>query len=96
MDRTKIAPGKPKGADLTLRRLRHPRSRQTVDRACQRHRRQRQRARHDDDGRRPFGSHLMAAGFILNNQLTDFSFEPGVDNRRFANAPKPASARSRR
>jgi gamma-glutamyltranspeptidase/glutathione hydrolase len=35
-----------------------------------------------------FGSHLMAAGFILNNQLTDFSFAPGTDNRRFANAPE--------
>jgi gamma-glutamyltranspeptidase/glutathione hydrolase len=34
-----------------------------------------------------FGSHLMAAGFILNNQLTDFSFEPRKDNRRLANAP---------
>ena len=35
----------------------------------------------------PFGSHLMAAGFILNNQLTDFAFEPVGDNRRLANAP---------
>lgn len=35
----------------------------------------------------PFGSHLMAAGFMLNNQLTDFAFEPFGDNRRLANAP---------
>jgi gamma-glutamyltranspeptidase/glutathione hydrolase len=35
----------------------------------------------------PFGSHLMAAGFMLNNQLTDFSFRPMADNRRLANAP---------
>jgi gamma-glutamyltranspeptidase / glutathione hydrolase len=46
----------------------------------------------------PFGSHLMAAGFILNNQLTDFSFEPQLDNTRFANAPqggkRPLSAMS--
>jgi gamma-glutamyltranspeptidase / glutathione hydrolase len=45
-----------------------------------------------------FGSHLMAAGFILNNQLTDFAFEPGTDNTRFANAPqggkRPLSAMS--
>jgi gamma-glutamyltranspeptidase/glutathione hydrolase len=35
----------------------------------------------------PFGSHIMAAGFMLNNQLSDFAFEPTGDNRRFANAP---------
>ena len=35
----------------------------------------------------PFGSHMMAAGFMLNNQLSDFAFEPEGDNRRFANAP---------
>jgi gamma-glutamyltranspeptidase/glutathione hydrolase len=35
----------------------------------------------------PFGSHLMAGGFILNNQLTDFSFRPtGPDGARAANA----------
>jgi gamma-glutamyltranspeptidase/glutathione hydrolase len=34
-----------------------------------------------------FGSHLMAGGFILNNQLTDFSFRPtGPDGARAANA----------
>ncbi len=34
----------------------------------------------------PFGSHHMAAGFILNNQLTDFSFRPEIDGRPVANA----------
>lgn len=34
-----------------------------------------------------FGSHLMAAGMILNNQLTDFSFLPEKDGRPVANAP---------
>lgn len=33
----------------------------------------------------PFGSHLMAAGFFLNNELTDFSFVPRVDNKLVAN-----------
>ena len=33
----------------------------------------------------PFGAHIMAAGFILNNQLTDFSFRPKVDGRAVAN-----------
>lgn len=31
-----------------------------------------------------FGSRILVAGFLLNNQLTDFSFTPGV-----ANAPGP-------
>jgi gamma-glutamyltranspeptidase/glutathione hydrolase len=88
LDRAKIEPGKPKGASLTLERLRVP------DHA-------RPGTAHlsviDGDGNAlamtttvegGFGSHLMAAGFILNNQLTDFSFAPGTDNRRFANAPE--------
>ncbi len=33
----------------------------------------------------PFGSHLMAGGFILNNQLTDFSFVPERDGTPVAN-----------
>ncbi|MGF1462832.1 MAG: gamma-glutamyltransferase [Maricaulaceae bacterium] len=38
----------------------------------------------------PFGSERMAAGFILNNQLTDFSFRPVDDaGRPVANAPAP-------
>jgi gamma-glutamyltranspeptidase/glutathione hydrolase len=37
----------------------------------------------------PFGSHLMAAGMILNNQLTDFSFLPEEDGKPVANAVAP-------
>jgi gamma-glutamyltranspeptidase/glutathione hydrolase len=37
-----------------------------------------------------FGSRLMTGGFILNNQLTDFSFEPFVDGRQVANSIAPA------
>jgi len=33
----------------------------------------------------PFGSHLMAGGFILNDQLTDFSFRPEIDGKKAAN-----------
>lgn len=36
-----------------------------------------------------FGSHLMAAGMVLNNQLTDFSFRPVRDGRPVANAVAP-------
>ncbi|MEM1382964.1 MAG: gamma-glutamyltransferase [Pseudomonadota bacterium] len=37
-----------------------------------------------------FGSGRMAAGFLLNNQLTDFSFRPtGADGTPIANAPAP-------
>ena len=36
----------------------------------------RQRGGHDDHGRGGFGSFHMTDGFILNNQLTDFSAEP--------------------
>ena len=32
-----------------------------------------------------FGSHLMAAGFILNNQLTDFDYVPEVNGKPVAN-----------
>jgi gamma-glutamyltranspeptidase / glutathione hydrolase len=32
-----------------------------------------------------FGSRLMVDGFILNNQLTDFSFRPSIDGRLVAN-----------
>jgi gamma-glutamyltranspeptidase/glutathione hydrolase len=32
-----------------------------------------------------FGSQLMAGGFILNNQLTDFDYEPAVGGRPVAN-----------
>lgn len=37
----------------------------------------------------PFGSHLMAGGMMLNNQLTDFSFLPEVDGEPVANAVAP-------
>ncbi len=36
-----------------------------------------------------FGSHLMAGGMILNNQLTDFSFLPERDGAPVANAVGP-------
>jgi len=36
-----------------------------------------------------FGSEMMARGFILNNQLTDFSFDPVIDGKPVANAPAP-------
>ncbi len=36
-----------------------------------------------------FGSRLMAAGFILNNQLTDFSFRSEVEGRPVANRAAP-------
>jgi gamma-glutamyltranspeptidase/glutathione hydrolase len=35
------------------------------------------------------GSEMMAGGFILNNQLTDFSFDPMLDGKPVANAPAP-------
>lgn len=37
----------------------------------------------------PFGSHVMAGGFFLNNQLTDFSFIAEIDGRPVANAAAP-------
>lgn len=36
-----------------------------------------------------FGSRLMVDGFLLNNQLTDFSFVPEVDGMPVANAIEP-------
>jgi len=36
-----------------------------------------------------FGSRIMVRGFLLNNELTDFSFSPVVDGRADANAPAP-------
>ncbi len=38
---------------------------------------------------RVFGSRLMVRGFLLNSQLTDFSFVPERDGRPVANAPGP-------
>jgi gamma-glutamyltranspeptidase/glutathione hydrolase len=36
-----------------------------------------------------FGARIMAGGFLLNNQLTDFSFVPGEDGRPVANRVQP-------
>jgi gamma-glutamyltranspeptidase/glutathione hydrolase len=36
-----------------------------------------------------FGAHVMARGFLLNNQLTDFSFAPVADGRPVQNAVAP-------
>lgn len=36
-----------------------------------------------------FGSRLMTNGFLLNNELTDFSFVPEVDGRAVANRIEP-------
>ena len=38
---------------------------------------------------RGFGSRLMAGGFVLNNELTDFSFEAEIDGRPVANRVEP-------
>ncbi len=37
----------------------------------------------------PMGSEMMAMGFILDNQLTDFSFDPVRDGKPVANAAGP-------
>jgi gamma-glutamyltranspeptidase/glutathione hydrolase len=37
----------------------------------------------------PFGSRLFVDGFLLNNQLTDFAFEPERDGRPVANRVEP-------
>jgi gamma-glutamyltranspeptidase/glutathione hydrolase len=34
----------------------------------------------------PFGSRMLSQGFVLNNQLTDFSFSPMLDGRAHPNA----------
>lgn len=39
-----------------------------------------------------FGSQRMAAGFFLNNQLTDFAFEPTLNGRPVANAIESGKA----
>jgi len=39
-----------------------------------------------------FGSHRMAGGFFLNNQLTDFAFRPTLNGRPVANAIEPGKA----
>jgi gamma-glutamyltranspeptidase/glutathione hydrolase len=37
----------------------------------------------------PFGSTIAVDGFLLNNQLTDFSFRPIIDNKVVANRVEP-------
>lgn len=37
-----------------------------------------------------FGAQIRAAGFVLNNELTDFSLEPEIGGRMVANAPGPS------
>ena len=37
----------------------------------------------------PFGSQLLASGFVLNNELTDFSFAPEVGGAPVANRVQP-------
>ena len=39
-----------------------------------------------------FGSQRMVHGFVLNNQLTDFSFSPTISGRPVANAVEPHKA----
>jgi gamma-glutamyltranspeptidase/glutathione hydrolase len=39
-----------------------------------------------------FGAHRMAGGFFLNNQMTDFSFQPTLNGRPVANAVEPRKA----
>lgn len=38
---------------------------------------------------KPFGTRMMASGFILNNQLTDFTFDPHAQFGPHPNAPGP-------
>ncbi len=38
-----------------------------------------------------FGSRLMAGGFLLNNELTDFSFRPEAEGRPVANRVAPGT-----
>ncbi len=38
---------------------------------------------------RGFGARIIAAGFVLNNQLTDFAFQPTRQGGAVANAPAP-------
>lgn len=37
----------------------------------------------------PFGSQLVANGYVLNNELTDFTFAPTKDGAPVANRPQP-------
>ena len=37
----------------------------------------------------PFGAQMMVRGFVLNNELTDFTAQPVIDGRLVANAVEP-------
>lgn len=39
-----------------------------------------------------FGSHLMVQGFLLNNEMTDFSFIPEENGQKVANRVEPGQA----
>lgn len=38
---------------------------------------------------KPFGARMMAGGMVLNNQLTDFTFQPDLNGQLHPNAPEP-------
>jgi len=44
---------------------------------------------HDDVDRGGLRAQIAAGGFLLNNELTDFSFEPVIDGKPVANASAP-------
>ncbi|MFJ4348964.1 gamma-glutamyltransferase [Pseudomonas sp. NPDC089401] len=80
-------PGKPQGADLALAPDRSPLRISTSHLSAV-----------DDRGQAlamttsvesAFGSHLMVHGFLLNNQLTDFSFLPAENGQPVANRVQP-------
>jgi len=80
-------PGKPQGADLALAPDRSPLRISTSHLSAV-----------DDSGqalamttsvKAAFGSHLMVKGFLLNNQLTDFSFIPQEKGKLVANRVEP-------
>ena len=83
-----VQPGNPKGADRTLRRLRIPDNSKPSTAHISIMDRNGNVVSMTTTVEGPFGSHLMAGGFILNNQLTDFAFEPRTGNQGFANAPQ--------
>ncbi|TFW35312.1 gamma-glutamyltransferase [Pseudomonas putida] len=80
-------PGQPQGADLALAPDRSPLRISTSHLSAV-----------DDSGQAlamttsveaAFGSHLMVKGFLLNNQLTDFSFIPHEHGKPVANRVQP-------
>ena len=71
------APARPAGAGTA------------VDLALRHRRRRRQRRLDDDSVENSFGARLMVDGFLLNNQLTDFAFDPGPPDAAVANRVEP-------